>query len=123
VGKYVAVSESEDYGKTWSPIFKNTGNIENPDSGTDIVYTKSGNLLLICNPQMAGRQRLTVFLSEDKGKTWPISRDLEFDETKKGEFSYPAIIQTRDGKIHATYTHYRETIKHAEFDEDWIRNK
>jgi predicted neuraminidase len=30
-----------------------------------------------------------------------------------GEYSYPAMIATRDGRVHVTYTWRRERIKHV----------
>ena len=34
-------------------------------------------------------------------------------ETEPGEYSYPAIIQGNDGKVHITYTWKRQRIKHV----------
>ena len=37
-------------------------------------------------------------------------------EDSAGEYSYPAMIQTRDGRVHVTYTWRRERIKHVVID-------
>ncbi len=37
-------------------------------------------------------------------------------ESEPGEYSYPAIIQTADGRVHITYTWKRLRIKHVEID-------
>ena len=76
------------------------------------------------------RAPLTIAISEDEGETWPYKRDLETDASKlpegdnegksKGEFSYPSIKQTPDGKIHITYTYLRHAIKYVCITEDWI---
>jgi len=41
---------------------------------------------------------------------------LTFDNDLAGQYSYPAIIQTRDGLIHVVYTYHRKTIKHVVVD-------
>ena len=114
VGPYIAGSYSSDFGYTWTPIEKNSANIENPDSGVDLVKLKNGDLLLVCNPQAHGRYRLSIFRSHNNGKSWNLFMDLENDSTKLAEFSYPAIIESNDGSVHVTYTYLRETIKHVE---------
>jgi predicted neuraminidase len=55
------------------------------------------------------RSPLNVALSED-GRKWKMVLVLE---DRKGEYSYPAVIQTSDGKVHITYTYLRRSIRHA----------
>ena len=47
------------------------------------------------------------------GITWQAALVLE---NIKGEFSYPAVIQTNDGLVHITYTYKRRNIKHGVID-------
>lgn len=110
-------SHSPDGGWTWTDPAEPTG-LPNPDSGTDGVTLHSRNLALAYNPTAKGRSPLSVALSEDDGRTWPRRKDLETDPA---EFSYPAIMQGQDGRIHLAYTHRRTRIQHAEFDEEWLR--
>lgn len=106
---------SHDNGRTWtSPV---ETDLPNPNSGCDMVKLADGHLVLAFNDSAKGRTPLTVALSTDEGRTWPVRRNLE---TAPGEFSYPAIIQSRDGMIHVTYTFQRKSIKHAVFNEAWL---
>ena len=56
------------------------------------------------------RSPLNVVISDD-GKIWKEIAILENES--KAEFSYPAVIQSSDGKVHITYTWKRKRIKHA----------
>jgi predicted neuraminidase len=98
---------SEDGGQTWSPMQSTA--LPNPNSGLDAVTLQDGRHLLIHNPTTRGRTPLVASLSDD-GKTW---RRLAVLEDQPGEFSYPAVIQSRDGLAHVTYTWKRERIKHV----------
>ncbi len=107
--------ESKDLGKTWGEM--SLIDLPNPNSGTDAVTLRNGGHLLIYNhvtketEEWGGRRSpLNIAVSQD-GRNWKPAIELE-NEPKK-EFSYPAIIQTRDGKIHATYTWHRLKIKHV----------
>ena len=106
----IAESWSDDGGKTWSQLKLTT--LPNPDSGIDAVTLKDGRALLIYNHTTSARSPLNVAVSED-GKAWKAGPALE---TEPGEFSYPAVIQGRDGKVHVTYTWNRKRIKHAVID-------
>lgn len=103
--------ESSDLGKNWGTM--RLTELPNPNSGTDAVTLKDGRHLLIYNHSEKGRSPLNLAVSAD-GKAW--SAALVLEDEKKAEFSYPAIIQTSDGLVHATYTWKRKLIKHAVID-------
>ncbi|TWU09004.1 hypothetical protein CA54_42440 [Symmachiella macrocystis] len=108
--KVITQSWSEDGGKTWSKM--TATELPNPNSGTDAVTLADGRQILIYNHSIRGgrgRGLLNVAVSED-GKNWKAALVLE-DE--KGEFSYPAVIQTADGMVHFTYTYQRKKVKHV----------
>jgi predicted neuraminidase len=101
---------SKDDGKTWSQLALTS--LPNPNSGIDGVTLKDGRQLLVYNHTRKGRTPLNVALSE-KGKDWQAALVLESDP---GEYSYPAVIQARDGRVHITYTWKRERVKHVVLD-------
>lgn len=109
-GKVFSVS-SYDGGKTWGQMSL-LDNVPNPSSGTDAVTLKDGRHLLIYNPVPKGRTPLVVAVSRD-GREW---KQVVTLEDQPGEYSYPAIIQASDGRVHITYTWKRERIKHAILD-------
>jgi predicted neuraminidase len=102
---------SEDAGKTWGEMTLTS--LPNPSAGTDAVTLRDGRQLLVYNPTTKGRSPLSVALSRD-GKDWQTVLVLEDDPGK--EFSYPAVIQTRDGLVHVTYTWLRQRVKHVVID-------
>ena len=92
----------------------------NPDSGINAIALKSGAIVLAYNNNPWDRTPLNLAMSEDGGKSWPYTKTLE---TRNMEFSYPFMIQDSDGIIHITYTSDgRKFIKHAEFNEAWLKN-
>ncbi len=109
-GRVFTVS-SDDAGRTWGPMALLDG-VPNPNSGTDAVTLRDGRHLLIYNPVPKGRTPLVVAVSRD-GRAWKQFLTLE---DQAGEYSYPAIIQTADGRVHLSYTWKRERVRHAVID-------
>jgi predicted neuraminidase len=86
--------------------------LPHPGSGIDGVTLADGRHLLVYNHTRRGRSPLNVALSQD-GRHWQAALVLE---REPGEYSYPAVIQTPDGRVHITYTWRRERIKHVVLD-------
>ena len=112
----IRMAESTDDGLTWGPV--GVAGLPNPGSGLDGIVLASGAWLLIYNDTIDERISLAVSLSDDEGRTWATTRHLEQHET--GAYHYPAVIQGRDGTIHAVYSYFVEggkSMKHAGFNE------
>jgi predicted neuraminidase len=103
----IAECWTEDGGKTFSPM--RATSLANPNSGIDAVMLKDGRALLVYNDTPKGRSPLSVATSID-GKGW---RNILTLENEPGEYSYPAVIQSDDGRVHVTYTWKRQRIKHV----------
>ncbi len=109
-------SWSEDGGQSWGPV--QATSLPNPNAGTDAVTLQDGRHLLVYNHTTRqgdfprNREMLNVAVSQD-GKDWQPVLTLE---RSPGEYSYPAVIQTSEGRVHVTYTWQRQTIKHVVLD-------
>lgn len=101
---------SADGGKTWGEA--TLTELPNPNSGIDAVTLADGRHLLVYNPTPKGRSPLGVAVSTD-GKEWKTALVLE---SEPGEYSYPAVIQAPDGRVHITYTWKRQRVKHVAVD-------
>jgi len=92
---------STDQGKTWTVSAEPV--LPGPCARFHIRRLQSGHLLLINHHEFTGRSRLTAFLSDDDGTTWP--HHLLIDE--RTDVSYPDAIQAPDGQIHLIYDRNR----------------
>ena len=108
----IATAWSQGAWHRWSALEPTA--LPNPDSAIDALTLADGRALLVCNPVRRGRTPLSLALSRD-GRSWQPSRVLE---DGPGEFSYPALIQGADGRIHVTYTWRRQRIRHVELTPD-----
>jgi predicted neuraminidase len=108
---FICQAESKDGGRTWSAA--RPTELPNPNSGIDAVRSTTGDFYLVYNHSKKGRTPLNLARSTDDGKTW---KTVATPEDTPGEYSYPAIIQTGDGKLHVSYTYNRKHIKHLTYD-------
>jgi hypothetical protein len=121
---HIRVCESKDDGIHWGPV--GVSELPNPGAGVDGVRLANGHFCLIYNDATRGRNSLAVSISDDEGKTWKWTRHAEKHPT--GSYHYPAIIQGKDGTIHAIYSYFANTsqgkegksMKHAAFNEAWV---
>lgn len=108
--RVVTEAWSEDAGRSFGPM--SATSLPNPSAGIDAARLADGRFLLVYNPTPRGRSRLELAVSRD-GRSW---QPVLLLEDGAGEYSYPALIQSRDGRVHATYTWRRERIKHVVID-------
>ena len=112
----IATSWSSDKGETWTPL--TLTNLPNNNSGTDAVTLQDGRQVLIYNAvatppgaKKGVRTPLNIAVSKD-GVNWQMVLTLE--DSPISQYSYPSIIQGKDGRIHAVYTWRRQRIKYVE---------
>ena len=104
-------TRTADGGRTWTrpaPL-----ELANPNSGIDAATLRDGRHLLVFNPSTSSRSPLSVALSND-GRVWQTILNLENEQAQ--EFSYPAVTQSADGRVHITYTWKRLRIRHVVLD-------
>jgi hypothetical protein len=114
---------SFDGGRTWTT--PETVDFSSGPSRFFMCRLQSGRVLLVrCNntENQNIRARMTAFLSEDDGKTWPY--ELLLDEREK--VSYPDGFQSADGRIFIQYDRCRiegEILMSVFREEDIIAGK
>lgn len=119
----IATAWSNDKGNTWSKV--TLLDTPNNNSGTDAVTMKNGCHVLIYNnfstlpgTPKGPRTPLCIAISKD-GINWrPV---VTLEDSPVSQYSYPSIIQGKDGKLHAIYTWRRQRIKYAEINPDLFK--
>lgn len=114
----LATSFSSDGGDTWTPV--TLLDIENNQSGTDAVTLKDGRHVLIYNnfetlpgTKKGSRTPLSLAISDD-GTHW--RHLLTLEDSPINQYSYPGIIEGKDGKLHCIYTWRRQRVAYKEVD-------
>lgn len=98
---YIAMSESFDYGETWSETV-NT-DMKNPSARFFLYKLASGKVLLVNTPRNDGRTGMRAFLSDD-GKHWEHALTLD----TRHSTTYPDGCQDDDGNIWVVYDCQRD---------------
>ena len=99
------MADSQDNGKTWTqarPL-----DVPNPNSGIDAVSLPDGRVVMIYNNTTSGRTPLNLAVSTDTEHF----RMFKTLEDTPGEYSYPALVQAKNGDLLMTYTWNRKTIR------------
>ena len=114
----LATSFSSDGGNTWTPV--TLSEVENNQSGTDAVTLADGRHVLIYNnfetlplTKKGVRTPCSIALSDD-GTHW--RHVLTLEDSPIDQYSYPAIIQGRDGTLHCIYTWRRQRVAYKQID-------
>lgn len=97
-----AIAHSRDGGETFSPIVLDDALIE-PKCQASLLRLSSSreggkNRILFANPASTERKNMTVRLSYDEGKTWPVSKVLN-----PGKSVYSELAVASDGTILCLY--------------------
>ena len=113
----LARSYSSDQGETWSKV--ELSDLPSNQSGTDAVTLSDGRQVLVYNDfatlmgePKGPRTPLCVAVSGDDGLTW--QRILTLEDSPISEYSYPAVIEGRDGTLHITYTWRRKGVAYKQ---------
>jgi sialidase-1 len=115
-----AVATSADGGQTWSESTDDEALIEPVCQASMIRYSwpgeKEKSRMLFLNPASKQRNTLTIRLSEDEGRSWPVSKLLY-----AGSSAYSSIIALPDGQIGVLMERddYKQ-ISFTQFPLDWL---
>jgi sialidase-1 len=114
-----AVSFSKDGATGWTPLtFQD--DLPEPICMGSLVALSNAELLF-ANPDSVSRARtnLTVYLSRDQGRSWPIKKSLE-----PGPSAYSDLAVTSDGSPLCLYENNsaEKTLTLARFDISWLTN-
>jgi len=120
----VHTSTSSDNGESWT--YSKKTDIPN-EASVEICVLKDGKWVFLGNDINDGRYQLSLYVSDDEGQTWKWKELVEYDGERKGNFSYPCLIQTDDGLLNMSYSYSlgegQKTIKHVVIDPEKIVKK
>ncbi len=123
INHYRKIAISSNGGLTWSETYIDSTLIE-PGCQASIIRHSNEEFhdkkrILFANPANTTRDKMTVRLSYDEGKTWPVSRLIN-----PGLSGYSCLTVLRDGTIGCFYERgnkqYNEKLSFALFNLEWL---
>lgn len=116
------IATSTDSGLTWSKPTEDAALIEPVCQASLIRHPDIKGRLLFSNPAGTKREKLTIRLSDDDGKSWLVAKELH-----PGPAAYSCLAVLPDGTIACLYEcgekRAYETITIARFTVDWLTKK
>jgi sialidase-1 len=113
------IAVSKDGGETFSEPIEASDLIEPVCQASILRYPGERGGILFSNPASTRREKLTVRLSHDEGKTWPVAKVLH-----DGPAAYSCLAVLRDGTIACLHERGArkpyETITLARLTLDWL---
>lgn len=119
-----ATARSTDRGQTWGPARLDDALIDPVCQGSLVRAVPAGNRkgngrLLFSNAASTKRERMTVRLSNDDGKTWKFARTIH-----EGPAAYSSLVVLPDRSVGLLYERGEkrpyERISFARFSLDWL---
>jgi alpha-L-rhamnosidase len=114
--RHIGVTFSDDNGETWSKL--RLIDTPNNNSGIDAVTLHDGTFAMVCNDwpieptkEKGARTPLSILRSTD-GIHW--NHWITLEDSPISQYSYPSIIQGRDGTLHCVYTWRRQRIAYKQ---------
>jgi sialidase-1 len=121
-----AIATSKDGGLTWSDVKLDEGLIEPICQASLIAFSARArddkDLLIFSNPASTKREKMTVRLSRDGGKSWRVSKEIY-----EGPSAYSCLATTKDENVLCLYERGKksayERITLARFSFAWLAEK
>lgn len=122
-GKTREIAESTDGGITFGPVTKDSALIDpSCNAGITMYRLRDRDLLIFTNAASTSRSNLTVKISYDQGRTWPLMRVIN-----AGSSAYSTVIPLNDGSIGVLYERGGpeavSQITFARFNLAWVRQQ
>ncbi len=122
----ILTQSTDNAGLSWPEPVKTA--LPNPNAAiTGIGINQGKQLLLVFNNDPEERDHLSLAISKDHGSSWNIIHTFErWNHEQKIHnqgYSYPSLIQAKNGDFHLVYSWNIRKIKHIHFNQAWLDSR